>query len=234
MSHRRRTHARHVGSRSAGASYRRTDPNADNFHHRPRQCGDADAGATGWRRRIPGQAVRRRDSPGKRESGAGALTTPRAASRWRSCVETFDNRVGRYRPPDQCRFEQIIGGSPAPESVVKQVERVAPTQSTLLLLGETGTGKELISPANYTLSPSCGRAFVKVNCAAIPLDLLESELFGHEKGAFTGAIAQKIGRFEVADRGTLFLDEVGDIPLALQPKLLRVLQEQEFERLGGT
>jgi formate hydrogenlyase transcriptional activator len=149
-------------------------------------------------------------------------------------VETFDNHARRHSPRDECRFEQIIGGSGVLESVLKQVERVAPTQSTVLVLGETGTGKELIARAIHTLSPRCGRAFVKVNCAAIPLDLLESELFGHEKGAFTGAIAQKIGRFEIADRGTLFLDEVGDIPLALQPKLLRVLQEQEFERLGST
>ena len=132
------------------------------------------------------------------------------------------------------RFEQIIGNSPALESVLEQVEQVAPTDSTVLIQGETGTGKELISRAIHNLSMRCGRPFIKLNCAAIPFDLLESELFGHEKGAFTGAIAQKIGRFETADKGTLFLDEVGDIPLALQPKLLRVLQEQEFERLGGT
>jgi len=132
------------------------------------------------------------------------------------------------------RFEQIIGNSPALESVLEQVERVAPTDSTVLIQGETGTGKELIAHAIHNLSTRCGRAFVRLNCAAIPLDLLESELFGHEKGAFTGAIAQKVGRFELADKGTLFLDEVGDIPPALQPKLLRVLQEQEFERLGST
>jgi formate hydrogenlyase transcriptional activator len=131
------------------------------------------------------------------------------------------------------RFEQIIGNSPALESVLEQVERVAPTDSTVLVQGETGTGKELIARAIHNLSSRCGRPFIKLNCAAIPFDLLESELFGHEKGAFTGAIAQKIGRFELADKGTLFLDEVGDIPLALQPKLLRVLQEQEFERLGS-
>jgi formate hydrogenlyase transcriptional activator len=131
------------------------------------------------------------------------------------------------------RFEQIIGSSPALESVLEQVERVAPTDSTVLVQGETGTGKELIARAIHNLSSRCGRPFIKLNCAAIPFDLLESELFGHEKGAFTGAIAQKIGRFELADKGTLFLDEVGDIPLALQPKLLRVLQEQEFERLGS-
>ena len=130
-------------------------------------------------------------------------------------------------------FEQIIGNSPALESVLEQVERVAPTDSTVLIQGETGTGKELIAHAIHNASQRCGRALIKLNCAAIPLDLLENELFGHEKGAFTGAVAQKIGRFEMADSGTLFLDEVGDIPPALQPKLLRVLQEQEFERLGS-
>jgi formate hydrogenlyase transcriptional activator len=132
------------------------------------------------------------------------------------------------------RFQQIIGNSPALEAVLEQVERVATTGSTVLIQGETGTGKELIAQAIHNISSRCGRSFVRLNCAAIPLDLLESELFGHEKGAFTGAIAQKIGRFELADKGTLFLDEVGDIPSALQPKLLRVLQEQEFERLGST
>ena len=131
------------------------------------------------------------------------------------------------------RFEQLVGNSPALETVLEQVERVAPTGSTVLIQGETGTGKELIARAIHNISSRCGRSFVKLNCAAIPLDLLESELFGHEKGAFTGAIAQKIGRFELADKGTLFLDEVGDIPQSLQPKLLRVLQEQEFERLGS-
>ena len=130
-------------------------------------------------------------------------------------------------------FERIIGNSTALESVLEQVEQVAPTDSTVLIEGETGTGKELIAHAIHNASQRYGRAFIKLNCAAIPLDLLESELFGHEKGAFTGAIAQKIGRFEMADKGTLFLDEVGDIPPALQPKLLRVLQEQEFERLGS-
>jgi len=140
-----------------------------------------------------------------------------------------------YNEPDlkERKFEQIIGNSPALEKVLAQVERVAPTDSTVLILGETGTGKELIAKAVHSLSARCGRPFVKLNCAAIPFDLLESELFGHERGAFTGAIAQKMGRFELADQGTLFLDEIGDIPLALQPKLLRVLQEQEFERLGS-
>jgi len=137
------------------------------------------------------------------------------------------------RDSKERKFEQIIGGSPALESVLAQVERVAPTDSTVLVLGETGTGKELIAKAVHNLSARCGKPFVKLNCAAIPFDLLESELFGHERGAFTGAIAQKMGRFELADQGTLFLDEIGDIPVALQPKLLRVLQEQEFERLGS-
>src|SRR5438552_15568851 len=134
---------------------------------------------------------------------------------------------------DPRRFERIIGNSPALEAVLEQVERVAPTDSTVLIEGETGTGKELIAHAIHNISSRCGWPFVRLNCAAIPLDLLESELFGHEKGAFTGAIAQKVGRFELADKGTLFLDEVGDIPPVLQPKLLRVLQEQEFERLGS-
>ncbi len=130
-------------------------------------------------------------------------------------------------------FDHIVGNSPALEAVFELVERVAPTTTTVLIQGETGTGKELIAKAIHNISPRYNGRFVKVNCAAIPLDLLESELFGHERGAFTGAIAQKIGRFELADKGTLFLDEIGDIPLPLQPKLLRVLQEQEFERLGS-
>ncbi len=127
----------------------------------------------------------------------------------------------------------IVGESPALRAALQLVSVVAPTDSTVLILGETGTGKELIARAIHDLSARRGRAFVKVNCAAIPLGLLESELFGHEKGAFTGAIAQKMGRFELANQGTLFLDEVGDIPLELQAKFLRVLQEQEFERLGS-
>jgi formate hydrogenlyase transcriptional activator len=139
-------------------------------------------------------------------------------------------RAGEQGHPE---FDHIIGNSPALELVLAEVERVAPTDSTVLVLGETGTGKELIASAIHGLSARCGRPFVKLNCAAIPFELLESELFGHEKGAFTGALTQKIGRFEMADTGTLFLDEIGDIPLALQPKLLRVLQEQEFERLGS-
>jgi len=131
-------------------------------------------------------------------------------------------------------FEEIIGESSALKHALRQVETVAPTNSTVLILGETGTGKELVARAIHNLSSRKDHAFVKVNCAAIPLGLLESELFGHERGAFTGAIARRIGRFELAHQGTMFLDEVGDIPPELQPKLLRVLQEQEFERLGST
>jgi formate hydrogenlyase transcriptional activator len=130
-------------------------------------------------------------------------------------------------------FEEIIGESAGLKDILGQLQTVAPTDSTILILGETGTGKELIARAIHHLSARRERTLVKVNCAAIPTGLLESELFGHEKGAFTGAIAQRVGRFELAHRGTLFLDEVGDIPLELQPKLLRVLQEQEFERLGS-
>jgi formate hydrogenlyase transcriptional activator len=131
-------------------------------------------------------------------------------------------------------FGEIIGESAALRRILKETETVAPTGSTVLIRGESGTGKELIARAVHDLSPRQGRTFVKLNCAAIPTGLLESELFGHEKGAFTGAIMQKIGRFELAHQGTLFLDEVGDIPQELQPKLLRVLQEREFERLGST
>jgi formate hydrogenlyase transcriptional activator len=154
------------------------------------------------------------------------------------CTGAYVGAYRRFGSGDQAsyerRFERVIGNSPALVAVLEQVERVAPTDSTVLIQGETGTGKELIAQAIHNCSTRIGHPFVKLNCAAIPLDLLESELFGHEKGAFTGAIAQKMGRFELADKGTLFLDEVGDIPPALQPKLLRILQEQEFERLGST
>jgi formate hydrogenlyase transcriptional activator len=149
-------------------------------------------------------------------------------------METHDRVRSTEEESCQCRFEQIVGKSRALKSVLQQVERVAPTDSTVLIQGETGTGKELIARAIHNVSPRCGRHFVKLSCAAIPFDLLESELFGYEKGAFTGAVAQKIGRLDLADKGTLFLDEVGDIPLALQPKLLRILQEREYERLGST
>jgi formate hydrogenlyase transcriptional activator len=145
--------------------------------------------------------------------------------------EPFDLN-GPLRPEE--KFDGIIGRSPSLRAVLDEVKIVAPTDSTVLILGETGTGKELIAQAIHKLSSRRDRPFVRVNCAAIPSGLLESELFGHERGAFTGAIARKIGRFELANGGTIFLDEIGDIPCELQPKLLRVLQEQEFERLGST
>jgi formate hydrogenlyase transcriptional activator len=134
----------------------------------------------------------------------------------------------------EMNFADIVGNSPAIRAVLGQVETVAPSDSTVLLLGETGTGKELMARAIHERSQRKSRAFVKLNCAAIPMGLLESEMFGHEKGAFTGAVAQRIGRFELAHGGTIFLDEIGEIPLELQPKLLRVLQEREFERLGSS
>jgi formate hydrogenlyase transcriptional activator len=142
--------------------------------------------------------------------------------------------LDQFAAPPSDEFEGIVGSSTAFREVLDQVRTVAPTDATVLIEGETGTGKEVIAQAIHTLSRRKGRPFVKLNCAAIPLGLLESDLFGHEKGAFTGAVSQKIGRFEAANGGTLFLDEIGDIPLELQAKLLRVLQEQEFERLGST
>ncbi len=156
-------------------------------------------------------------------------------------LDAIQQGIARNQQPEKPKddvvhhqFGDIVGTSAALRNVLKQVEVVAPTDSTVLLLGETGTGKEIIARAILNVSSRSNRPFVKLNCAAIPSGLLESELFGHEKGAFTGAVSQKIGRFELAHGGTLFLDEVGDIPLELQPKLLRVLQEQEFERLGST
>jgi len=131
------------------------------------------------------------------------------------------------------RYEDIVGESKGLRQVLLEIETVAPTDATVLIQGESGTGKELLARAIHRLSPRSDRTFVKLNCAAIPAGLLESELFGHEKGAFTGAIARKIGRVELAHEGTLFLDEVGELPLDLQPKLLRALQEREIERLGG-
>lgn len=151
---------------------------------------------------------------------------PRSLDRETKQRLNLENRTG-------AAIEAIVGDSPALTAALDLISMVAPTDSTVMIVGETGTGKELIARATHFLSSRRGGAFVKLNCAAIPLGLLESELFGHEKGAFTGAIAQKLGRFELANKGTLFLDEVGDIPLELQTKLLRVLQEREFERVGG-
>jgi formate hydrogenlyase transcriptional activator len=139
--------------------------------------------------------------------------------------ESIDTELG---------FGEIVGRSSALKEVMQKVAKVAPSDATALLLGETGTGKELVARAIHRMSQREGKSFIKLNCAAIPSGLLESELFGHEKGAFTGAVTRKLGRLELADRGTLFLDEIGEIPLSLQPKLLRVLQDMEFERLGGT
>ena len=155
-------------------------------------------------------------------------------------MEQLKNKSADEKPYSKDRlrseisFSEIVGQSAALRRVFEEVETVAPTDSTVLIHGETGTGKELIARAIHNLSLRRSNPFVRLNCAAIPTGLLESELFGHEKGAFTGAIAQRIGRFELANQGTMFLDEIGDIPLELQPKLLRVLQEREFERLGST
>ena len=152
----------------------------------------------------------------------------------RSGTELASFNVVGELTPNEDGFEGIIGQSSALRKVLQMVEHVALGDSTVLLLGETGTGKELIARAIHNCSSRKDHSFAKVNCAAIPSGLLESELFGHERGAFTGAITQKVGRLELADQGSLFLDEIGDIPLELQPKLLRVLQEREFERLGST
>jgi transcriptional regulator with GAF, ATPase, and Fis domain len=150
--------------------------------------------------------------------------------RGRDQVENIGEEAGEVKQ----HFEEMVGNSAALRRIHQQVEVVAPTDANVLILGETGTGKELVARAIHRLSPRRNFPFITLNCAAIPTGLLESELFGYEKGAFTGALSQKIGRFELAHRGTLFLDEVGDIPLDLQPKLLRALQEKAFERLGGT
>jgi formate hydrogenlyase transcriptional activator len=177
------------------------------------------------------------------ESGAGeqametVTSSTATVTEYRKQVEGSirkENLTLREEIDQVFMFEEAVGSSSSLKAVLDSVRIVAPAASTVLIQGETGTGKEMIAHAIHNLSPRKSQAFVKVNCAAIPLGLLESELFGHERGAFTGAIAQKVGRFELAHKGTLFLDEVADIPPELQPKLLRVLQEQEFERLGST
>src|SRR5258706_102862 len=159
-----------------------------------------------------------------------------AATTGRGTYLTLDSYLQPHGDVQEAgnEFDGIVGSSQALREVLDQIRTVAPTDSTVLIEGETGTGKELIAHAIHMLSSRRNRPFVKLNCAAIPAGLLESELFGHEKGAFTGAVAQKMGRFEAANGGTLFLDEIGDMPLELQAKVLRVVQEQEFERLGST
>jgi formate hydrogenlyase transcriptional activator len=179
----------------------------------------------------------RKDETRVRVLVASAVLQP-SPFRWISFVQDLAERASVEKiaaePGRLHEFDEIVGTSAALKRVMGQVEIVAPTDATVLVLGETGTGKELVARAIHKLSGRRHRPFITLNCAAIPTGLLESELFGYERGAFTGALSQKIGRFERAHQGTLFLDEVGDIPLELQPKLLRALQEKEFERLGGT
>ena len=167
---------------------------------------------------------------------AGALEFLTKPFRDEDLLAAVEQAVARRRQlaPGAARFADIVGETPALRHVFDSIAAAAPTDCTVLICGETGTGKELIARAVHSLSPRSSAAFVKLNCAAIPATLMESELFGHERGAFTGAVAQRIGRFELAQGGTIFLDEIGELPLELQPKLLRVLQEREFERLGGT
>lgn len=177
-------------------------------------------------------------SPVARPEGKNTISVIRDLSERRRAEDELERREreNRYLEEElntEHRFEDIIGESTNLRKVLKEVETVAATNATVLILGETGTGKDLVARAIHQLSPRREHTLVKLNCAAIPVGLLESELFGHEKGAFTGAVSQKIGRLELAHRGTLFLDEVGDLPVELQPKLLRALQEKEFERLGG-
>ncbi|MGA3091429.1 MAG: sigma 54-interacting transcriptional regulator [Terriglobales bacterium] len=191
-------------------------------------------------RDLASQTTWHNPNEGGREERANPIVFPlRKHSGCREGGPLTDELAEQYISLDDATIEEntfagIVGSNARLKAVLEDVQIVAPADSTVLILGETGTGKELIARAIHDLSPRRNYEFVKVNCAAIPSGLLESELFGHERGAFTGAIAQKIGRFELANKGTLFLDEIGDIPLELQPKLLRVLQEQEFERLGST
>jgi len=201
----------------------------------PLSISDSHYGALGFGSRTPGWE-------GQREAGfllrlARLMALGLESRELRQELQsTRRNRPPKYSPgdPQKPPLEAIIGDSPALKAVLNAASIVAQTDATVLITGDTGTGKERVARAIHLMSPRKHNAFIKLNCAAIPTGLLESELFGHEKGAFTGAISQKIGRLELADKGTLLLDEVGDIPLELQPKLLRVLQDQEFERLGGT
>jgi transcriptional regulator with GAF, ATPase, and Fis domain len=200
-------------------------PHSDHFHHSAWRLHDADPSHARWGSGVLDEAFQQRSLTRNGSCGRRGLREGAWVLELKMTAADQDRHVRR--------FEQIIGNSPALRVVLEQVERVAAMDTTVLIQGETGTGKELIAHAIHNASPRSGQPLIKLNCAAIPFDLLESELFGHERGAFTGAITQRIGRFELADKGTLFLDEVGDMPLALQPKLLRVLQEQEFERLGS-
>lgn len=177
--------------------------------------------------------LRREENPARQVVAVEDITNRAVREDSRGELEVLETIDDGFAPVNN-NFEEIIGSSNATKLVMEQAEVVAPTDATVLLLGETGTGKELVARAIHKISPRRNGPFITLNCAAIPTGLLESELFGYERGAFTGALSQKMGRFELANRGTLFLDEVGDIPLDLQPKLLRALQEKVFERLGGT
>jgi len=222
-----------VGFGTAGHAQRGAMQYSDHLYYKQWKRQDADSSDERGRGRVPEETVG--SSTVARNGPSCTEYVSKQVAATLKGVSLADSAAVKNLAGDQAarRFDRIIGNSAALECVLDQVEQVAPTDSTVLIEGETGTGKELVAHAIHNASRRCGRAFIKLNCAAIPLDLLESELFGHERGAFTGAIAQKIGRFEMADKGTLFLDEVGDIPPVLQPKLLRVLQELEFERLGS-
>jgi formate hydrogenlyase transcriptional activator len=221
--------------------YRQVHPaHRDSYNDRPR-VRTMGAGLELYGRRKDGSEfpVDIMLGPVEAENGGVVLSVIRDLSQKREAEEALrrselEKQYLQEELNTEYQFEEIVGDSVGLKRVLKQVETVASTDATVLILGETGTGKDLIARAIHQMSPRRDRSLVKLNCAAIPTGLLESELFGHEKGAFTGAIMQKIGRLELATKGTFFLDEVGDLPLELQPKILRALQEKEFERLGGT